>query len=178
MADYHMADGALDVIADIGAAREKHGENKNIKSKVIYNSLHFRSSYWYAVSWMYCGCCEPTYLITDQVIKGYVWQGCYLVSDVMAWEQVTNISRNQSCYDACMHACMPCCCNDKATITVIGDDDTHPDGWELPKIKNSLEVYREMNRILTDHGGKVQKKKSDKKKGYAKSLESAVVYVL
>ena len=77
----------MDVIADIAAVREKHGVKK-LKSKVIYNSMDYRKPSWYALSWMYCGCCEPTYYITDHIIKGYDWEGCYLVSDVMAWEQV------------------------------------------------------------------------------------------
>jgi len=171
-----MADGALDLIADIAAVREKHGENKNIKSKVIYDSLKFRSTCWYAYSWLCCGCFQPTYLITDQIIKGHDWQGCYLVSDVMAWEQVTDIFRNQSCYQACK-SCFSIA-NDVANIALIGDDDTHPDGWELRNIESSVEVYRKMNRILTDHGGKNQKRKSDKRKGTAKSLESADVYVI
>jgi len=159
------AGDALEIIADIGAVREKHGDNKKLKTKTIYDSMHHRTSSWYALSWMYCGCCEPTYLITDHVIKGFVWEGCYLVSDVMAWEQVTDISRHQTCCYACLSCCG--CAKDMATITLTADDDSHPGGWQLVRIKNSLEVYKKMNRILTEHG-KVKKKKAGGTKQGAK----------
>merc|ERR1712117_564970 len=74
----------------------------------------------------------------------------------MAWESVTSIGRTQACCYSCIGCCG--CIRDMGTITIRGDDPSHPNGWQLVRIKNSTKIYKKMNKVLTQYGKTKEKR--------------------
>lgn len=87
----------------------------------------------------------------------------------MAYENVSDVQRQQGCCWCLMSCCPLCpCFHDMADIVLIGSDESHGDGWRLKRLHNSTPLFDTLTRIIQatnkppsskDKAGK------DKKKG-------------
>ena len=119
-------------------------------AKIIYNSLN-RGACYHAFAWMWCGCFEPKYKITSTYAIGEEWEGCLRITDSMAYENVEDVQRQQSCCWCFLSWCPLCpCFNDMADVLLLGNDDSHSTGWRLKRLHNSTSIFDKLTKIVQD----------------------------
>lgn len=130
---------------------------------IKHNSIE-RKLIYYACAWLWCGCWEPKYKITNKYAIGEEWiccpkdrhcTCCIKITDSMAYENVDDLQKRQNCCMATLSCCGCCCretcaCNDMADIVLIGSDDSHPDGWKLRRIREATKLFNEVTKIVQD----------------------------
>jgi hypothetical protein len=146
--------------------RQEEIDNKFLDKRVLYNSIN-RGACYHAFSWLWCGCFEPKYKITQTYAIGEewywncTWTGCCTrLTDSMAYENVDDVQRQQSCL-FCLLSCCPCCpCfDDMADVILLGQDESHSGGgWRLKRLHNSTEVFNKLTKIIQDTHKDIAKK--------------------
>ena len=76
--------------------------------EVLYTSAE-RGCFYIWIRTLWCGCCEDSHKITKKYIRVHKWDGCSTLTDSMAMEAVSDVTRNQSCC-CCMASCLCSCC--------------------------------------------------------------------
>ena len=103
---------------------------------------------------LWCGCCEPFATITTSLIREERWENCHRITDSMAFENVYDIRREQTCIWIILNN-LPCCpcIDDIGTIVIYGKDesvtaDGKGDEWKLRRISQSFDVFEDITGHL------------------------------
>jgi len=92
---------------------------------IIYDSSSRGCAYKF-LRLLWCGCFEPYHHITAQYVETDYWKGCEQVTDTMAFENIFDVRREQSC--CCVIAnflpCFYCCLDDIGDIVIYGTDES------------------------------------------------------
>eukprot|EP01084_Bolivina_argentea_P305117 527094_1 len=104
-------------------------QNSNIRDRMvtrdeelIYDAAS-RGSCYHCIRVLWCGCTEPYAHITTKYVKEDRWEGCSKKSDSMAFENIQDVRRQQTC--CCLMASFAPCCpciHDMGDIVLYGSD--------------------------------------------------------
>jgi len=81
----------------------------------------------------------------------------------MAFENVDDIRRRQTCCYATIGCCFHCF-EDMGDIHLLGGDESSKGGWVLKRIHKSKQIFNKLTRIIQTTNNKAGDKKSDKDK--------------
>ena len=115
--------------------------------RVIYTSDERGCAYnWIRVLW--CACCEDSHKITEKYVRIHKWEGCSTITDSMAMEAISDVSRSQSCGCFCASCLCGCCIHDFGNIRLYGRDETSTQGLLLKNVAYSKQVSTKLTRHL------------------------------
>jgi len=122
---------------------------------VIYDSNNeVPGSFWrWSVCW--CGCCDPTYYITDATVQANICEGCGRTVDSLLFDNIWDVTREQSCCCYCWGNC--CSWLDDVGDIVLYCRDGQSAGQGEYRLKNvfrSKEIFDKLAEIIQDkHAG-------------------------
>ena len=115
--------------------------------RVIYTSDERGCCYnWLRILW--CGCCEDSHKVTEKYVRINRWEGCSTVTDSMAMEAISDVTRTQSCCCFLSSCICGCCIHDFGNIKLYGGDETNRDGLLLHNVAYSKQVSTKLTRHL------------------------------
>merc|ERR1712087_323194 len=117
--------------------------------KLIYESAE-RGGFYNCIRVLWCACCEPYHKITTKYVRVHRWDGCSQITDSMAVEAISDISREQSFCCCCASCCCRCCVNDFADIVMYGTDATSDGQLVLKNVAHSEQVMDTMTAHLQE----------------------------
>ena len=118
--------------------------------ELIYDSSE-RGSCYKCIRILWCACCEPFHRVTTKYVRVHRWEGCNQITDSMAMEAVSDVSRNQSCCCCLASCCCRCCIHDFGDIILYGADATVNNGeLELVNVAHSGQVMTTMTAHLQE----------------------------
>ena len=115
--------------------------------KVLYTSKERGCFYnWIRILW--CACCEDSHKITTKYVRIHKWEGCNTVTDSMAMEAISDVTREQPCCCFLASCCCRCCISDFGNIRLYGADETNEHGVFLKNVANSASVHKALTAHL------------------------------
>jgi len=130
--------------------------SENDSDNVIYDTgKEVPSSFWWwSVCW--CGCCDPTYYITDASVQASVCSGCGRTVDTLLFDNIWDVRRNKSCCCSCWGCCCPCL-DDVGDILLFGQDglqSTEGGAYVLKRVFRSKEIFDTLAELIQEkHAG-------------------------
>lgn len=118
--------------------------------ELIYESSERGSCYyWMRILW--CNCTEPYHKITTKYARIHRWDGCSQVTDSVAMEAISDVSREQDLCCCMASCCCGCCINDFADLILYANDETVASGQvKLKNVANSDQVMTEVTKHLQE----------------------------
>mmetsp|Transcript_50533 Transcript_50533/g.61969 ORF Transcript_50533/g.61969 Transcript_50533/m.61969 type:complete len:191 (+) Transcript_50533:31-603(+) len=133
---------------------------KNLPEENIYEANE-RGDCYNCIRLIWCGCCEPYATITTKMVLEERWENCHRISDSMAFENIMDVRREQTC--CCLiTSYLPCCpcIIDMGNIVIYGDDDSvkvdtndktnKGKRWVLRRINHSFRVFEDITGHLQE----------------------------
>ena len=71
------------------------------EEEMIYESKEKGCLYMNAFRFLWCGCCEPYQRITTKYVEETSWNSCGQATESIAFENVMDVAREQSCLCSC-----------------------------------------------------------------------------
>jgi len=127
------------------------------QDNVIYDSNEIVPQSFWMWSVLWCGCCDPSYYITDATVQVNVCSGCGRTVDSMLFDNIWDVRRDKNCCCSCWNCCP--CLDDVGDILLYGQDGVekgiNDDGaYRLKRIFRSKEVFDELAELVqTKHAG-------------------------
>mmetsp|Transcript_13324 Transcript_13324/g.11913 ORF Transcript_13324/g.11913 Transcript_13324/m.11913 type:complete len:192 (-) Transcript_13324:136-711(-) len=134
--------------------------------ELIYDAAE-RGGCYHCIRVLWCGCFEPYAHITTKYVKEQRWESCKKKTDSMAFENIKDVRRQQTC--CCLMASFAPCCpciNDMGDLVLFGSDasekkkdrtkgvqvaaDYSDEKWVLKRISNSFETFERITGHLQD----------------------------
>merc|ERR550517_2163725 len=137
--------------AEIGG-RDKSLSSKSVASSatdvVIYDSsTEVPGSFWrWSILW--CGCCDPTYYITESTVQVTYCQGCGRTVDSLLFDNIWDVTRDKSCCCSCWNCCP--CLDDVGDILLYGQDGVQQGAgsYRLKRIFPSKEIFDKLADLI------------------------------
>jgi len=158
---------------DAGAQNPGHQHTQSLRDKsatlpeeLIYDAGQ-RGSFYHCIRVLWCGCCEPYAHITTKYVKETRWEACTKKVDSMAFENIKDVRREQTC--CCLMASFAPCCpciSDMGNIVLYGsdaseqkktksgkkvpNDEKEESKWVLRRISHSFDAFEKITGHLQD----------------------------
>lgn len=117
---------------------------------LLYDSSE-RGGFYNCIRILWCACCEPYHKITTKYARVHRWDGCSQITDSIAMEALSDVSREQDLCCCCASCLCSCCINDFGTVILHGSDDTIDGGAvRLKNVANSDDVMTKVTKHLQD----------------------------
>ena len=91
----------LDNDTDQPKAGHQHTQSLRDKSATLPEELIYdagkRGKLYHCIRVLWCGCCEPYAHITTKYVKETRWESCTKKVDSMAFENIKDVRREQTC---------------------------------------------------------------------------------
>jgi len=157
-------------------AAKGHQKTKSLRDRsatrpeeLIYDASE-RGGCYHCIRLLWCGCLEPYAHITTKYVKEDRWESCKKKTDSMAFENIKDVRRQQTC--CCLIASFAPCCpciNDMGDIVLFGSDASESnkardskkgkqvaadlvaeEKWVLKRISNSFETFERITGHLQE----------------------------
>lgn len=147
---------------------EQLRKQNTLEEELIYDASE-RGGLYHCVRVLWCGCFEPYAHITTKYVKENRWEGCTKKADSMAFENIRDVRRQQTC--CCLIASFAPCCfciEDMGDIVLYGSDasekkktggkhenaterrDLDDEKWVLKRISNSFDTFEKITGHLQE----------------------------
>lgn len=114
---------------------------------ILYESDE-RGCFYNCIRVLWCNCCEDSHKITEKYVRIHRWEGCTTVTDSMAMEAISDVSRTQSCGCFCSSCICGCCIYDMGDLKLYGKDETSAHGLKLKNVANSKATANKITKHL------------------------------
>jgi len=126
---------------------------------IVYDShLVVPNSFWvWSICW--CGCCDPSYYITDTTVQANVCAGCGKTRQSLLFDNIWDVKRDQSCCCWCCNCCP--CLDDVGDILLSGHAgrlsktlsmgvDADDGEFRLKNVFRSKEIFDKLADIIQE----------------------------
>jgi len=141
-------------------------KQNTLEEELIYDASD-RGGFYHCIRVLWCGCFEPYAHITTKYVKENRWEGCTKKADSMAFENIRDVRRQQTC--CCLMASFAPCCfcvEDMGDIVLYGSDasekkksdkpgvkvrgDEADEKWVLKRISHSFDTFEKITGHLQE----------------------------